>query len=441
MPRGLSAGRYNSPAIMLQAPRFLTLLWSIVVATVVATAFAMVPGSLDVFRTPKDVVFLTLSLVLLAVGATGALLSDDLGRILLRLRTPVVFLAAVAAAWTAVAAAASLRPGVSLWKPLTVVCFAVFFAAALLTARGRNLTAIMIVLIPAAINAIVAALQSTHIWAPWVVDPRIPERVRTTGLIGNPNDLGTYLVLPALAALAAGIAWPRQKWLYAFTAVLMIGIASAQSVTPLMGAVAGLFLMAMTSNTRRLRIYGMGAVLALIIVAAIHPASRARFQRLYENASSGQLPEMTSFRVVPAATALRMFLDRPLVGVGPGTFSALYMTYKERTDQAFPQWVRLGNESFAQAHNDHAQVLAETGLPGYLIFLAALALLASITLRRRGDVSDPRARFARTFALPAAAAFAVLALAQFPLQLTAPMVPAIYLAALCFAWTETDESA
>jgi O-antigen ligase len=134
-----------------------------------------------------------------------------------------------------------------------------------------------------------------------------------------------------------------------------------------------------------------------------------------------------------------MFLDRPLVGVGPGTFSAVYMTYKDRTDEAFPQWARLGNESFGQAHNDHVQILAETGLPGYLIFLAALLLLASLSWRRGETSTDPRERFVRTFAFPAAAAFALLALAQFPMQLTAPMVPAIYLSALCFAWTEPDE--
>lgn len=421
--------------------RFLAVLWCIVVATVVATAFVMEPGSLDVFRTPKDIALLTLSLVLLAVGAAGGLLSDEAGRSLLRLRTPAIYIALAAAGWTAVASMTSLRPGASLWKPLTVVCFAVFFAATLLAGRSRRLGAIVIVLIPAMVNAVVATLQSTHIWAPWAVDPRIPERVRTTGLIGNPNDLGTYLVLPALAALAAALAWPRQKWLYAVTAVLIVGIASAQSITPLVGALAGLFFMAVTRSTGRMRLAGIAAVLALMMVVAIHPASRARVQRLYENASSGQLPEMTSFRVGAAASALRMFLDRPLLGVGPGTFSAIYMTYKDRTDEAFPQWARLGNESFGQAHNDHAQILAETGLPGYLIFLAALLLLASLSWRRGETSIDPRARFVRTFAFPAAAAFALLALAQFPLQLTSPMVPVIYLAGLCFAWTELDEDA
>jgi hypothetical protein len=146
---------------------------------------------------------------------------------------------------------------------------------------------------------------------------------------------------------------------------------------------------------------------------------------------------MTSYRIMPAATAVEMFLDRPLVGIGPGSFSALYMSYKREIDEKYPQWLRLANESFGQAHNDHLQILAETGLPGYLMFVAALVLLARVSFRRNDavDATDLKAQFARIFAFPAVACFAVLAVAQFPLQLTAPTVPALYLAALCFAWT------
>src|SRR5688572_21437542 len=78
--------------------RFLTLLWCLVVATAVSVPLAMVPGSFDVFRTPKDVVFLTLSLLLIAVGAAGALLSDEIGRAL-RPHSSAVLLALAAAAW------------------------------------------------------------------------------------------------------------------------------------------------------------------------------------------------------------------------------------------------------------------------------------------------------------------------------------------------------
>jgi O-antigen ligase len=419
--------------------RFLTLLWCLVVATAVSAPLAMVPGSFDVFRTPKDVVFLTLSLLLIAAGAAGALLSDEIGRAL-RPRSPAVLVALAAAAWTGIATLTSMRPTVSLWKPLTVICFAAFFTAIVILALRRGLPALLIVFIPAAINAILSTLQSTGIWYPWAVDPRMPQRLRTTGLIGNPNDLGTYLVVPAIAAIAAAVVWRNHKWLYALAALMLAGVASAQSVTPVLAAAAGLFALATTGGSRRLRVAVIVAGLTLVFLAAAHPGSRQRFQRLFAAASSGRLPEITSFRVVPAATALQMFRERPLTGVGPGTFSARYMTEKLKADAAHPQWIRPTNVMFGQVHNDHLQVLAETGLPGYLLFIGALALLGAITFRAPPS-DDPRARFARLFAFPAALTFGVLALAQFPLQLTSPMVADLHLAALCFAWKSSNASA
>jgi len=417
---------------------FLTLLWCLVVATAIGAPLAMVPGSFDVFRTPKDVVFLTLSLLLIAAGAAGALLSDEIGRIL-QPRGPAVLIALAAAAWTAVTTMTSVRPVMSMGKPLTAVCFAAFFIAVVILAARRGLAALVIVFIPAAINALIALLQSTGIWYPWAVDPRIPERMRTTGLIGNPNELGTYLVVPAIAAIAAAVVWRQQKWLYAVAALLLVGVASSQSVTPVLAVAAGLCAMTIAGGTKFLRVAALVAALALVLAAAAHPGSRMRFARLFSNVSSGSLPEITSFRVLPAAAALEMFRERPLVGVGPGSFSATYMTERLKAEEAHPQWIRPQSAMFAQVHNDHLQVLAETGIPGFLLFLGALVLLAAISFRVPA-APDERVRFARLFAFPAALTFAVLALAQFPMQLTAPMVAAVYLAALCFTWTGPDAS-
>jgi O-antigen ligase len=161
---------------------------------------------------------------------------------------------------------------------------------------------------------------------------------------------------------------------------------------------------------------------------------------LMSYAAGGQLSEMTSFRLPAYSAALAMFRERPLLGVGPGVFRALYLPYKLRLDAEHPQWIRLGNQSFGQVHNDHLQILAETGLPGYLIFLAALALVARLSFARR-DETDARTRFVTTYAFPGMVALFVLALAHFPLQLTSHIVPAAYLSALCIAWKDLDASA
>ena len=117
----------------------------------------------------------------------------------------------------------------------------------------------------------------------------------------------------------------------------------------------------------------------------------------------------------------------------------MYMTEKLKAEEAHPQWIRPHTPMFAQVHNDHLQVLAETGLPGSLLFLGALVLLSAISFRAPAT-PDERVRFARLLAFPAALTFAVLALAQFPMQLTSPMVADVYLAALCFTWTGSGAS-
>jgi O-antigen ligase len=181
-------------------------------------------------------------------------------------------------------------------------------------------------------------------------------------------------------------------------------------------------------------------LILFVCAVALHPGSRARIRTMVSYAEGGQLSEMTSFRLPAYTVALAMFRDRPLLGVGPGVFRALYLPYKLRIDAEHPQWIRIGHQSFGQVHNDHLQLLAETGLPGYLIFLAAMVYVARLSFTRRGETS-PRARFVTSYAFPSVTALFVLALAHFPLQLTSHVVPAVYLSALCIAWKDLDESA
>jgi O-antigen ligase len=144
--------------------------------------------------------------------------------------------------------------------------------------------------------------------------------------------------------------------------------------------------------------------------------------------------ELTSYRPPAVMVAVDMFRERPLLGVGPGNYEARYMRYKLAVDERFPQWIRPMNANFGEAHNDHVQLLAEAGLPGYLLYLGALASVASISFRRRRAQSQ-RAEFARIFALPAVVGFSVVGLAQFPLYLTVVTSAAIFASALAHVWS------
>lgn len=83
---------------------------------------------------------------------------------------------------------------------------------------------------------------------------------------------------------------------------------------------------------------------------------------------------------------------------------------------------------FAQTHNDHLQLLAETGLPGYLFVIAGMGLLAvRIHRRSRGIV--------RVLTVPLTILIMVTILAGFPLQLAAPVWTYIVLGGGCLAWS------
>ena len=78
--------------------------------------------------------------------------------------------------------------------------------------------------------------------------------------------------------------------------------------------------------------------------------------------------------------------------------------------------------NWGEVHNDHLQVAAETGLPGYALFLLAIGIGSGIVAvdDARGRRVIAEATFARAFRWPLATAVFVICLAQFPLELAAP---------------------
>lgn len=419
---------------------FETTLWILVSLTLLILPFVIMRPALDAFRTAKDVFFQTMALLIFAVGTAGLLLSDRIAR---RFRTnrKGLLLALASILWTAVTSITSLQPSVSHFKTLTVFCLAAFFVAAIWVSWRRGVWALSLVIIPAAVNGLIALLQSAGFQA-FVLskNAKIP-RLRATGFIGNPNELGGYLVLPLVAAMAAAIAWPRWRWLFGSATLLLLGgIIASQSITPVIATGTGIAAMMFVPRGRILRRAGIIVLLLLIIGGLFHPGSRARMNQLATAAQAGGMSELTSFRLPAFAVALKMFSERPLLGVGPGGFSARFMPYKLRLDAEHPTWIRFWNESFGEVHNDHLQLLAETGIFGYLLFLGALFVIARISFTSGNELAE-RENFVRAFAFPAVAAFFVLALAHFPMQLTSTITPAIYLSALCFAWTDLDEVA
>ena len=125
-----------------------------------------------------------------------------------------------------------------------------------------------------------------------------------------------------------------------------------------------------------------------------------------------------------------------MTGAGPGVFAWQFYDYKIAAEQRFPSLRRSFDReiNFGEVHNDHLQVLAETGAAGYLVFLSLLLGLAAISLRASNDHSTWQGTLAHRLALPLAVFWIVLSLAQFPLQTTVVRSLLLHLAALCVGW-------
>lgn len=414
------------------------LLELLVLGNVVIMPFLVTPQAADPFRTPKDVFFQSTALLIFCVLVFRALSGHD-PEPPRAYRWPLI-VAALATLWTAITSLTAVKPEVAYVKPMTMFCLSVYFAAAIIVTKKRSPWITGAVFAPAAFNALFALVQSSGVAERFFLVKGPLLRLRTTAFIGNPNELGGYFVVPLMAAVAAALAWPGRRRIYAALAiVLCAGVVAAQSITSLVAVVCGLSILLFFPGARAARWIAAVSLAMLVTAASFHPGARARVGKLVQTLRSGAWSEATSFRLPAFGAALAMFRDHPIMGVGPGGYEALYMPYKLQLDSDHPDLIRVGNQNFGQVHNDHLQLLAEAGAAGYLLYWAFIGLVAGQSLRVSGTSSYQK--FVRNFAFPGCLALFVLSLGHFPLQLTSTTVPAIYLAAICFTWGESDEVA
>jgi O-antigen ligase len=419
-------------------------LWWTIAAIVIATPLIYVPQATELFRFPKNLYFRAGSIALAALLVIGAIREGiRIDREELK-KMPVVLGLAIAA-WTALTTIISTNAALSVRALAIALAYLLFFFTARSLLRDRPMTALRLVMIPALINGVLVMLQEAG-WQPLQLEELWDRHLASTALMGNPNDVGTVLMGPTLASLAAAIVLRGGKRVLAGVVALVLAAAvvSSQTLTAVIALVVGAALMMIVASWKRAVIaLGVLGVVLLVLFTAYEPLAR-RATRLRGLAARGEYNMLLTNRLTPFAAAWEMFRARPLAGQGPGTFAWHYFDFKVGVDRKYPTLMTdvqraSWSYNFSEVHNDHLEILAESGLPGYVLYLASLAGLASISFRRRDGPEGERRRFARLFALPFAAAFATLTLAQFPLQLAATAVTCLFLAAICVAWSEIDE--
>ncbi|HEX8173173.1 MAG TPA: O-antigen ligase family protein [Thermoanaerobaculia bacterium] len=405
--------------------------------SILAVAFAITLNLQDRFILIKESVFRVEALLLLVL-VVAAIAFGGTGRVRAMLgNRAMIGLLAGAVLWTAVATLFSSERSLSGESLLTVVLSAILVFAIWYAAPWMSLWILDAVAVAAVVNAIMTAGQQFGWIATFPAGPEALEHLLITALIGNPNVVGSYLALATvLLAFAALQLRGLRRWLYAVAAtVAAAGMFVSQTKTAMIVLAVALFIAALMHSRRTAAILVGIVVLVLAAGAVMRVPVVTTLLSLPSYALQGRWDMVTSSRLTPSLVAFEMFRDDPLTGMGPGTFKHHYFFYRLRVVGSYSPRLTVGApEMFGETHNDHLQMLAEGGLPAWLLMLAALYAL--VRPRSAFAADDARGRIARAWSVPFATAVFVLCLAQFPLQIAITRHLILTFSALIVGWRE-----
>jgi O-antigen ligase len=416
------------------------------VAAVVMVGAVLIPlvvdlNLIDTFRLPKELAFRAEALALFALGVFW--LAARRRRWTIEWRRPDYAVAALVLIWSGIAVLTSTNRRLSVESLITIVAAVLIYLATTVVAQTAGIAAIDWLALAAGVNALMAVLQEARIWNPFRFPADVVGHVRTTALIGNANDVGTFLVTPLIAALVmVAVSRGRRRWSYVAVMLLLIaGLIASSTRTAVAAFAAGAVAFAVFRSWRSIVV----VALALAIIAAAAISSSTTLGRsvrfLWHGVQERRYDVVFSERLPLFLSAIDMMRDHPVTGVGPGCYAYHDIGYRLRLSTHYPEaWTTGWRQKAGQAHNDHLQVAAETGIPGYALLLAAMVVTAIAPWRvRRAEGESIEKRFASAFLPPFAVSVFVVMLAQFPLEIAAPRLMILTLGALGLTWIRRDE--
>jgi O-antigen ligase len=226
-----------------------------------------------------------------------------------------------------------------------------------------------------------------------IVDNAYAPFFRVNSVFWDPSIYGRYLVVAILATVALVLLGVRERLLVAgiaAIAAIWAGLLFSFSQSSFAALIAGT--LAAAAVTWRWRAVAALAVFSVVLVSAGFATPQVRNELLQE--SRAGLNSVTSDRAGLVGNGLRIAADHPLVGVGTGGFKR---AYAERTG------LKGEEPKKAASHSTPVTVVAENGVPGFVL-LSWLGL-ASLwpAFRARGRSAAGRAALAAALTLGAVA--------------------------------------
>lgn len=216
----------------------------------------------------------------------------------------------------------------------------------------------------------------------------------------NYNDLAAYAIL-AMALSAFLLAGSYAKWIRVAAFVSTAGLALLIIITQSRGAFIGLviafaFMVVRSRSRTRLIRFGVAAVLGIVLLAPGAVWERfSRMKYLFNTETIGEADGSAEQRYVLLQIASAIARDNLVTGVGLGAYSEAHGVYAEER----PEWAMgRGNRD---AHNMYVSLVAETGLPGLVLFIGMLgstlirAMRIESSLRRHAPNEAEQLRILR----------------------------------------------
>lgn len=348
-----------------------------------ASALLVDPRAEASFDAPKRLAVL---LLVAAAAAAAFLFGRPEGRQRIRARglaRAAFVLAAVALAGGVAAALASPRRDLALDATRAMLLFALLLplgASRIVPRYGASLLAVFLSL--AALNAIMSLLERARIVRPFAVEVLGP-RDTTGAFVGNVGYLALALALASVAALAVALETRRPLVRLLCAAALPLYLADLvvnQNLTSLTALVAGGATVLFARLGWRALLPSLAILGAVAAGVVAYRPARARAVSAFAAARAGAWDSLFTYRLGPWSAALEMARERPLLGFGPGTFGAEFVTHRLRAEiRARRRFVNpLATSSYGEAHSEPLQAVAEGGLAGLAAVAAGLALLAAL---------------------------------------------------------------
>lgn len=274
------------------------------------------------------------------------------------------------------------RPtAISYWTATYVKIGVMTLAIAWLIRDEKDFMTFMRLIILAGVSVALVAISNKLQGIGLVEGTRVTIGRDIRSVLGDPNDLSLVLLFPLSFAVGMAIRSrsPLDRlWGGIATGLIIWAIIATQSRGGLLGILAVFGVVGWRLVRNKWLLIGAGLMAALVLVAVADINDRAS-----GGAHEAGIDESAMGRLYAWEAAYRMALSRPLNGVGLDNFVANYFFYSDH-------WDGMNHA----VHSTWFGVLAETGFPGIVAFVAMIivtirSLLDALRLVERDGAPMP----------------------------------------------------